>query len=214
MTLQNGLKENLFDFKKQGVYVITCLKNNKHYVGESNNVTARLCAHKNKLKRQIHEIDVLQHDFNQYGERFFLFQKLIFGYGATKERRLELETLILETLEYKCYNSYIGYKRRENAYKNNPFFGKTHTYEARLTQSLAKKGKQSLFKGHLQTDEVKKKISTSNLNKSSKLRRKAVFIDNVYYESISQASEKTGFNRRLIRERCHDCNRFENYTWY
>ena len=75
MTL--NYKENLFDFKKSGIYIISCLKKEKYYIGESENVTARLCAHKNKLKKNIHENKELQFDFNYYGEEYFLFQKLI-----------------------------------------------------------------------------------------------------------------------------------------
>ena len=215
MTLSNKKsKKFIFDFLKPRIYVITCLKNNKHYIGESKTVTARLCAHKNKLKRNIHENEFLQFDFNQYGEKFFLFKKLLFGYGAKKKKRLEFETLILLTLnENQCYNDYIGYKRRENTLKKNPFFGKTHTYEARQAQSLAKIGRKSPFLGHSQPTNVKKKISIQNKNQSPKLRRKAVSINSIHYESISEASEKTGLNRRLIRERCHNSDRFKNYKW-
>jgi group I intron endonuclease len=214
MTLQNELKENLFDFNKSGIYVITCIKNGKHYVGESNNVSARLCAHKNKLKKQIHENKELQQDFNQYGERFFVWQKLLFGYGAIKEKRLELETCILLTLpDDQRYNVYIDWKQRDQQLKKNPFFDKTHTLEARQAQSKAKKGKTSSFSGYSQTNEVKKMLSAINSNQTSKDRRKAVYIDSIYYESISEASQKTGFSRRLIRERCHDNTRFKNYQW-
>jgi len=188
MTLQNELKENLFDFNKSGIYVITCIKNGKHYVGESNNVSARLCAHKNKLKKQIHENKELQQDFNQYGERFFVWQKLLFGYGAIKEKRLELETFILLTLpDDQRYNVYIDWKQRDQQLKKNS--------------------------GYSQTNEVKKMLSAINSNQTSKDRRKAVYIDSIYYESISEASQKTGLSRRLIRERCHDNTRFKNYQW-
>lgn len=205
-------KENLFDFKKPGLYVISCIKNNKHYIGESNNVTTRLCAHKNKLKKNIHENKELQLDFNQYGENFFIFQKLIFGNGVEKNKRLELETFILLTLKPENrYNIYVNWKHRDK--QLNPFFGKQHTDEARQAQSFAKQGKISPFKNKNQSNKVKKMLSKINSNTTSIERRKPVIINSVYYESISEASQKTGLSRRLIRERCHNKKNFNSFEW-
>lgn len=210
MTL--NYKENLFDFKKSGIYTISCLKNEKYYIGESKNVTARLCAHKNKLRRNIHENRELQSDFNKYGEQFFLFQKLIFGNGVDKNTRLQLENLILLTLKpQNRYNIYINWKKRDECI--NSFFNKTHTEEARKLQSIAKKNTISPFKGRNQSNEVKQMLSKINSSKTTIERRKPVIIDSIYYESISEASQKTGLNRRLIRERCHNKTRFENFKW-
>lgn len=210
MTL--NYKENLFDFKKSGIYIISCLKQAKYYIGESDNVTARLCAHKNKLKRNIHENKELQSDFNYYGEEYFLFQKLFFGHGLEKEKRLKLETQILLTLEpQNRYNIYINWKKRDECI--NLFFGKKHTKEARKAQSIATKNKTSPFKHKKHTNEIKKKLSKINSNKITIERRKPVIIDSLYYESINEASQKTGLNRRLIRERCHNKTHFENFKW-
>ena len=210
MTL--NYKENLFDFKKSGIYTISCIKNEKYYIGESRNVTARLCAHKNKLRRNIHENRELQSDFNKYGEKFFLFQKFIFGNSVDKETRLKLENLILLTLKpQNRYNIYINWKKRDEYI--NSFFNKRHTNEARKLQSIAKKNKISPFKGRNHSNEIKKMLSQINSSKTTIERRKPVIIDSIYYESISEASQKTGLNRRLIRERCHDKTRFKNFQW-
>jgi hypothetical protein len=205
-------KENLFDFNKSGIYLISCIKKEKHYIGESNNVTSRLCAHKNKLRRNIHENKELQYDFNQYGEKYFLFKKLIFGNGLDKNKRLELETIILLTLKpEQRYNIYINWKKRDEI--KNSFFGKKHTDKARQAQSFAKKGKVSPFKGKTQSNKIKKMLSQINSTKTHIERRKPVLIDSIYYESINEASQKTGLNRRLIRERCHNKTHFKNFQW-
>nr|YP_636222.1 putative site-specific DNA endonuclease [Tupiella akineta]AAV80645.1 putative site-specific DNA endonuclease [Tupiella akineta] len=205
-------KENLFDLSlKAGLYVITCLANRKHYIGESGNVTPRLNAHKNKLRRGYHENQALQKDFHLYGEKLFIFQKLLLGAGLSKDQRLDLENLILLTLpsEYR-YNVYVNWRKREAIL--NPFFGKIHSKEARKSQSLAKMGQPSPFAGHTQTNDVK--LFISQINSGKKDRRKPLFINFDYYESVSEASQKTGLNRRLIRERCHSqALRFANYTW-
>lgn len=91
--------------------------------------------------------------------------------------------------------------------------GKKHTETARQLQSISKKRKKSPFKGKNHNNEIKKMLSKINSNKTIIERRKPVIIDSIYYESISEASQKTGLNRRLIRERCHNQTHFENFKW-
>jgi hypothetical protein len=211
-------KKPLFDSSlKAGIYKITCLSANdgvgRHYVGCSIHVVKRLNAHKNKLRRNIHECKLLQDDFNKYGERNFIFEKLLIGAGEDKELLLQLETAILLTLpETLRYNMYSNWRVRDSS--TNPFFGKLHTAEAKEVQSRANKNKTSSFKGHTQTNEVKEFLSQQNKGQSSVERRKPLYIDSVYYESVSEANARTGLARRLIRERCHSTEeRWKNYQW-
>lgn len=211
-------KNQIFDSSlKSGLYKITCKSSNdgigKHYIGCSNHVVRRINAHKNKLRRRIHECKQLQEDFDKYGETDFFFEKLLFGAGTGKEFLLELETTILLTLPEKLrYNAYTNWRLRSSV--KNPFFGKSHTKEAREAQSEANKNKLSNFKNHSQTYEIKKFISQQNKGQSSKERRKPLYIDSVFYESVSEAHELTGLARRLIRERCHSTDeRWNNYQW-
>lgn len=122
------------------------------------------------------------------------------GAGLTKEERQNLKVVILLTLPSDLrYNVYVNWRKREAIL--NPFFGKTHRPEARHPQRIAKLGKPSGFAGWTQTNQVKKLISQFNSGKGD--RRKPLFIDFTDYESVSEASPKTGLGRRLIRERCH-----------
>nr|YP_010987505.1 GIY-YIG homing endonuclease [Hydrocytium acuminatum]WOR09550.1 GIY-YIG homing endonuclease [Hydrocytium acuminatum] len=213
MTLKNMKnKENLFDPSlKAGLYLITCIPIEKHYVGESEYVTRRLNAHKSTLRRGIHENNEMQRDFDKYGINAFLFQKLYFGKSLPKEKRQNFETLILSTLpEQTRYNFFIDWRQRGS--KTNPFYGKHHNPESRLLLSESKQGVSFPFAGHCQSDCVKTRVSEANLGKKD--RRKSVFIDSIFYESIAKASEQLGLSRRLIRERCHSAEkRFENYQW-
>lgn len=204
----------LFDLSnKSGTYIITSLSLDKYYIGVSNNVTSRLNAHKSILKRNCHQCAQLQKDFNMYGEDQFVFKKLLFGVGQPKNKLEELETIILTTLPpEKRYNIYTNWRLRGK--ETNPFFGKQHTLEARQAQSDAKKGKPSPFVGKNQSQDVKMHISQINSGVSSQDRRKPLYIDNQYYESISDASSKTKMCRALIRKHCNSeegC--FENYKW-
>jgi len=203
-------KEALFGFTKPGLYRITCIKNNKHYIGQSSNVKSRLNKHLNCLRHQKHENLFLQQDFNHYGEHNFQFENLLFGTHQLKNKRLKLEQLILLTLtKGQTYNIYINGPKNEL----NPFYGKKHTIEAKLLQSFAKFGHDAGFKGRTHTEKTKKLISKNNAGQSNSQRSKAVLIDGYYYESISEASRQIGLNRRLIRERCNDTQRFENFQF-
>lgn len=205
-------KENLFDPSlKSGLYLITCIPAEKHYVGESEYVTRLLNAHKSALRRGIHENKNMQKDFDQYGIEKFLFQKLLFGKCLPKDERAKCETIILSTLsKQNRYNVFIDWHKR--GLKINPFYGKQYTPEARAALSAAKKGRPSPFAGHRQKDEVIHRISEEN--HGEKYQRKAVYINSVYYESIAKGAEELRISRRLIRERCHSAEkRFENYKW-
>lgn len=64
--------KQLFDSSlKSGLYIITCIPEQKHYIGQSENVVRRINAHKSHLKRNVHENTALQKDFNFYGEKNF-----------------------------------------------------------------------------------------------------------------------------------------------
>lgn len=195
---------------KSGLYLISCIPKQKHYIGYSKYVTRRLNNHKNKLLKEIHECKSLQDDFTYYGKEKFLFQKLYLRAGLPEKDLKQLETTVLLTLPSDSrYNLYTNWRKRGAAV--NLFFGKKHTPEARKAQSNANHGKSG-FSGQHQSNKVKQLVSQHN--KGKKDRRKPLYIDNVYYESISEAHEKTGIARRLIRERCHSHEpRFAKYRF-
>jgi len=156
----------------------------------------------------------MQTDFDNYGIENFLFEPLLlFGRRASKEELERLETEISLTLPAdKRYNVYVNWRKRGS--EVNPFYGKQHTIEARKAQSQSKLGQASNFSGKIQTEEVKKFLSQQNSGTSNKERRKPLYINNIYYESVSPAEEETKLSRRLIRERCNSKDfRWENYRW-
>jgi len=55
-----------------GVYVIECLANSAKYVGQANVLVTRLRAHRRKLLLGLHEIPLLQADWNKFGQHSFL----------------------------------------------------------------------------------------------------------------------------------------------
>lgn len=206
--------KSLFDVSlTSGLYVIHCLANNKKYVGCSTHVRVRLTNHKSQLRRGVHENRQLQEDFKTHGIKKFRFESLSMGKGCDKKELEQFETMILSTLpEEERYNAYVNWRTR--GAETNPFYGRSHTPEARAAQSDANKGKPSGFSGKSQSNEVKELLSQQNSGKTSEERRKPIFIADDYYESVLDASIKRKMSRRLIRERLNSTEpRWENYKW-
>ena len=59
-----------------GIYLITCLRSTKVYVGQSVNIEKRWLRHKEMLNANIHSNKHLQSAWNKYGENSFVFSIL------------------------------------------------------------------------------------------------------------------------------------------
>lgn len=59
--------------KVVGIYKIVNCKNNKIYIGSSANIYERFKAHKRKLTNDCHYNNLLQKEWNEYGEDSFIF---------------------------------------------------------------------------------------------------------------------------------------------
>ncbi|MFD6209715.1 GIY-YIG nuclease family protein [Peribacillus sp. NPDC060253] len=69
--------------KKSGIYQILNLKNNKVYIGQTNNLLYRRSQHFRSLKDNKHYNNYLQRAFNKFGEKLFVFEVL--EYCCTEE---------------------------------------------------------------------------------------------------------------------------------
>lgn len=121
-----------------GIYKITCIINNKCYVGSSINIRNRWSEHKSKLKKNKHHSIFLQRSWNKYKERNFIFE-IVEECEKTKEIILEREQFYIDSLSpsfniLKIAGSPLGTKRSDNekiylsiinSGKNHPQYGKT-----------------------------------------------------------------------------------------
>jgi group I intron endonuclease len=91
-----------------GLYKITCLKNQKFYIGQSCNVLSRLGRHTDSLENDRHDCIELQKDFNKYGKSYFKFEVLKWGSEFnSKVDRQEHENLLLKSiLTVNSYNKH------------------------------------------------------------------------------------------------------------
>lgn len=70
------LIQNSYTGFESGIYLITCKKNNKIYIGSSINVSARWAIHILELKNKRHHNFKLQQDFTEFGQANFSFEKI------------------------------------------------------------------------------------------------------------------------------------------
>lgn len=94
----------------EGIYKITCLGNNKVYIGESKSIYKRWFDHKRTLKQNNHHNQHLQNAWNKYGDLYFKFEVLEKLENSTKQERLQLENKYC--ILFNTYNSTGGFNVR------------------------------------------------------------------------------------------------------
>jgi len=123
------------------------------------------------------------------------------GKKRTEEQRKRISEANMGKPGY--WKGKINKKHSEWMKENNPFKGKTHTLEVRKKISEINKKPKS--------EEHKKKISES-LKGHIPENRIEVKINGITYESINDASEKTGINYSTLRNRIKSDNPlYKNY---
>ena len=89
-----------------GVYRITCVANNKTYIGSSDNIMRRLKTHERELKEGSHNNRLMQKDYDKYGAEFFEFRVLFKDIPKDKLTAYEKVGIYLydSIVMYKGYN--------------------------------------------------------------------------------------------------------------
>lgn len=112
------------------IYILKNLKNNKVYIGSTNNINRRFYNHLKDLRTNKHYNKHLQHSWNKYGEENFIFETL-------DSRSFNIEELENEYIvKYKSNNYTFGY--------NLAIPGKRRLYK--YSKESIEKQKRKLFK--------------------------------------------------------------------
>ena len=131
------------------IYAIQCKVNNKIYIGQTTNYTARIKYHKNFLSKNKHTNPYLQEDYNKYGANNFIFYKL--EEKVPDNLNLEKETYYMNL--YGGTNSESIYNVKGNFNDDNKVYAKSKVAHF--------KGKYDAFKGHTHTSTSKQQICKS-----------------------------------------------------
>lgn len=108
------LQGNRKDWKKAGVYCITCIVNNKKYIGCSKNIYSRINNHKYSLEKQSlkQENQYFIDDFKKYGYEKFNYEVLEYTSENLKDKEFYYINL------YNTINREKGYNLRRDNSKN------------------------------------------------------------------------------------------------
>ena len=108
------LQGNRKDWKKAGVYCITCIVNNKKYIGCSKNIYSRINNHKYNLEKQSlkQENQYFIDDFKKYGYEKFNYEVLEYTSKNLKDKEFYYINL------YDTINREKGYNLRRDNSKN------------------------------------------------------------------------------------------------
>lgn len=129
--------------------------------------------------------------------------------SLSDDEREKIGKKIGEAIKGKPGNTWTDEQKKTHSElmkQNNPMKGKTHTDEVKQRISEANKKPKS--------EETKGKLSEANKGKKPGNMIK-VEVDGIVYESLSEASIKTGINMSTLRNRIKSKNtKYKNYKIY
>lgn len=165
----------------KGVYKITNKKNNKIYIGSSNNITYRWEQHiYGLINKEHYNLDILN-DFVEQGENIndFNFEVLDIKNDISREELYELEGKYI--LKYNSYKQEIGYNKIINNFK-----GKITTY-LKNNEIITDTNFYNLFNYCDKIDDmfiynIKKNIKIKSIKSFTKFKNEK--IDYIYSESF------------------------------
>lgn len=155
------------------VYKITCIKNEKFYVGSSSNLRQRWAKHRRQLRQQVHPNRHMQASWDAHGEESFVFE--ILEEVASGEALFAAEQRYLD--EYvgipNCFNwaKYAGAPMRGKSGADTPNYGRVFSEATKQKLREANSGANNPCWGVPVPEERKARIRASNLAYPHKERR-------------------------------------------
>jgi len=178
------------------VYSITCLDTGKVYFGRSQEVDKRWRAHRNMLRRGLHNNSNLQEDWSIYGEERFQFKILHrFEYIEVAERK---EQEYIDDKKYDKYNISDA-KDGGDTFTNNP-----RQEEIRKLKSHNSSGKNNPMYGKPKSELTIRRIKEANSKK--------IIIEGITYDSLTRASSELGLGVTTISYRLN-AKTFSNWKY-
>jgi len=149
---------------KSGIYKITCITNNKVYIGQSTNIQERIKDHKRRLKNNKHDNSYLQNSWNKYGKENFKFEMLEI---CENNFKILNEREIYWINEYNALDRRFGFNLSSGGGNGYSLAGKTDEEKTTIfkkmsvTQHLKYSGANAPNYGKPMSEAQKLKISNS-----------------------------------------------------
>lgn len=178
------------------VYKITCLKNNRVYIGQTAQYDKRIKIHKRRLSNGKHESEELQKDYNRFGVNNFVFE--ILEECDSREQLLQRETFWIDY--YGGINSNSNYNHMNHLHKSElskKLISQNHVktlteqhkdkirQNAKINPNFGLKGKHLSEEQRLHLSQIRKgtKLSKTTCEKISKANK-------VYSDTFIQQLKK------------------------
>lgn len=143
---------------KIGIYKITCVNNNKIYIGQTTNFEARKRSHLYELKGKRHFNRILQNCYNKYGAASLTFEFIL---ECKSDELTIFEQITLDKYRNQSSKNIMNLAKCVNSF----FLGKKHSNETKKLMSQQRQGLKNSFYGRKHTKESKKKQSKAKLGK-------------------------------------------------
>lgn len=167
------------NISKSGIYAIQCIVNHKIYIGSSVSLTHRKSGHFSALKKNKHDNEIIQSDYNLYSDSF------IWGIIEVCDKDILMERELYWMRYFDVNNKELGYNKRSNPTSNigysmpekakkrisNTMKGMKQSDEHRIKQCMARRGR-------VNTTEQKKHMALSRLKTDKNLLKEVkLFMD-------------------------------------
>ena len=168
--------------KMCGIYEIINIVNNKRYIGQSVNISARFRHHKNKLRKNEHRNLYLQNAWSKYGEENFVFN-IITICDETELDELEKKYIIIYNTCERTYGYNIdngGNSNKHLSVETRKKISEAHKKEnlsdetiKKMSESAKNRCEMQWWKDHYHdiltgrniSEETKKKMSEAHMDK-------------------------------------------------
>ena len=213
--------------EKSGIYIITNLKNDKKYIGQSINIKQRRYDHLSKLRRNIHQNEHLQNSWNIYGEENFCFEVLEycpieeidekeryyikhyntqdreFGYniesGGSVNKQMSDETI--EKLSHSISKS----QTTTGFYRVSKHYGEIYTQGYRWTYTYRENNNPNRIE-RIDLLELQKEVESRNLPWK-------IINDSLAKNSIEENQKNMGKYKKLPKSGIYGVSKTSNGTW-
>lgn len=152
-----------------GIYCILNVKNNNLYIGVSNDIKSRICAHKRDLAKSRHSCKKMNVDFNLDPESFIFFSIECASSNEYRDYDKMRDTLLAKEASYinsvskdRLYNNFLPAKDR----MEDPFLSINDSYstekgvDLRTRLGVSERAFQTMWKRKLEYPFSAKKVCT------------------------------------------------------
>lgn len=194
-----------------GIYGIRNKIDGNMYIGQSCNIENRYNRHNRELERGIHHNKYLQRSYFKYGS--IAFELLILEESNKELLSKKEQEWINKNPKEKLYNQVFDVQYRQG--ESNPFFGRNHTEDAKLSMSRIKKqnyigkGNPNYGKRHSINTRIKMSENRGKINIQTILEIKQLLLEGKF--SHQQIASKFSVGRTTIT-RISSGTRWANIT--